>query len=130
MAKAGSVQYALLLDSNTRCFAVVPWPKAGPLRFTALPGRDAAWAEVVAAGLKRSKINPSQLSRIEVCQGTGSFSDTRAVVLLANLFSRFAATPIVAVGKDDDWLAPDRAAQPLFLQPKYYAEPNITQAKK
>ena len=80
--------------------------------------------------LALKKLSLQNLKGIIVIQGQGSFSDTRAGVLMANIISEQKGIPAISVSNIDEACKKltsfENSKAPRRIEAQYYAEPNIT----
>lgn len=83
--------------------------------------------------LKESKISPSDLTKIIVCSGPGSFTGIRVGVSLAQALGFALGIPVIAIPKNkvpEDVRKLERIKGGKSLVMNYGQKPNITKSKK
>ncbi len=82
--------------------------------------------------LKKAKISMSELNRLAVYQGPGSFTGLRIGLSVANAMGYSLDIPVVAV-EGEGWLEKSLASKKNVFEPVvpiYGSEPNITKPRK
>lgn len=91
------------------------------------------YSEKVRELLTAHGLKAADIKGVVVMQGKGSFSDTRAGAIVANMMLENLGTPVVGIETSDDndvWKKAIKTLGNKAIEPGYYAEPNITKAKK
>lgn len=120
----------LFIDTSARRLALY---KEGKIAWNNLSADRQRYSEKIKEMLNTASLKANELNGVVVMQGKGSFSDTRAGVVVANMLLEFAGVPVAAIPTSSEegvWSEAIRKLSEKPLEPDYYAEPNITKAKK
>lgn len=133
MPKPSQASFVLLLDGNDRRVALIS-TTARRISWRNVDKMRAEMADDVRALVNKSKVTAKDISYIAVAQGKGSFSDSRSVSVIANLYHHLQSIPVYETDSFQDWkewLASPEKLKRMDgeLKPHYYAEPSITKAK-
>lgn len=122
----------LFINTSGRTVAIYAPEEPSPIDWKTLNTDHQRYSEKVRELLVAHGLQAADIRGVVVMQGKGSFSDTRAGVLVANLMLENLDVPAVSIKAgegDESWPAAIARLAKTPLQPDYYAEPNITRAK-
>jgi tRNA A37 threonylcarbamoyladenosine modification protein TsaB len=123
----------MYLCLNTSAKTLALYSGKGSIEWHALNPDHQRYSEKVRELLVANRLKAGDIKGVVVMQGKGSFSDTRAGVIVANLLLENLGTPVTSIETAEDhdvWKKAVKSLANKTIEPAYYAEPNITKAKK